>query len=278
MIYSLNICRFGFWQSKIFVASLLTVPLIACAQTAQKMSDAQFDGLKGKIKTVRYENSLVDEAGKETRKRTEMSSLTTYDIEGTKTERIGYVSGIPTFRTRYWVQKDASFSKNEKLKEPQPREGDAPPPARQATNEKTLPKDNSFDSRIENKYDGVGNLIQRSVFSNDGLLLNKRTYEYDSRRNKIKESVFTSEGLKYNNSSIYIFDSKGNVTIETNFLGNGSGEESQARPNHKLTYEYLKFDEHGNWLERRVFDSINNKPTEGIPKLVMIEYQTISFH
>ena len=263
-----------------FIILLTTVLTItACGQKQAKMSDAQFDGLKDKIKTVRYENILYDENGNIFRKKEEIYFVVSYNKDGKKTERMSYVNNVPTVKTIYWDKEGETFSKDERLNIPE--QTDAlplpPPPARNTTSEETTAKDASFDMKIKVTYDTNGNLAEKVIYGNIGQVYNRRVYEYDKNRNKMKETVFSNDG-RYNDSTKYTYDSKGNLVQETTNLGDNSGQESRARPNHKLNYIYVKFDEKGNWLERKVLDSINNKRIEGEAKLVRIEYQTITYY
>ncbi len=265
---------------KIYFTILFTVvfTIISYGQKQGLMSGAQFDGLKGKVKTVRYENTLYDENSNVSRKRGEIYFVTTYDKDGNKIERMSYMDNIPTVKTIYWEKNEEIFYKEENLSTPkQTNEMPPPPPPQKTGNEKITVRDTSFDNKLKLSYDQKGNRIEQLVYGNNGQFNNRRVYEYDTDRNKLKETVFTGDGKLYNDSTKYVYDSRGIVIQQTNFIGNDSRQESMARPNHNLTYVYVKFDKNGNWLERKVLDSIK-RGVESEPRLVRVEYQTITYY
>ena len=252
--------------------------LSTCAQSKIKMSAARFEGLKGKVKTVSFDDTIFDEFGKVLRKKGEVYIETTYDELGNETGYVSHVKGVPTIKNIKWESGGEFFSKNEKLSTPDLSNEPPPPPRKIEDQRPKKPIDNSFDFKYKPDFDEKGFLVSESIYGNDGTMRSRRVYSYDTFGKKVKETVFTEKGTSYNDSTLYTYDTNGILTDETNLLGDGSGDESRARPNHKLKYEYISFDKQGNWLERKVFDSINNKPAESEPKLVRIEYQTVTYY
>jgi hypothetical protein len=251
-----------------FLMAVVTNPLFGQQMTL--LSDAQFDGLKGKVKSVKSERTSYDQNGNVSYKRGEYSSVTSYDKVGNEIEVVSYENKTSTYKTTYWRKNGELFYKGQSLIV---REQSAQIPE----NEKILPRDTSFDSKVLIKYDVTGNLIEKRIYGNNGIFNNRRIYEYDKKRNKLKEVVFTGDGELYNDSTKYTYDSKGMVIEETSFVTGPLREESTAHPNNKLSYEYVNFDEKGNWLERKEFENMK-RGVESAPKLVRTSYQTITYY
>lgn len=243
------------------------------------MSDAKFEGLKGKVKTVRYYSVIYDDAGKPKSNKNQVYALTSFDKDGNQFEYLGYVNDLPTVKTTYWLKDGFKYKKDTKLNNAPSSEKAPPLMAKPPDAEKPLPADPSFDIKFKYGYDEKGFRTESFIYNNAGKLISKRVYEYDKSGNKIKETVFTgNQGELFNDSTVFVYDSKGNVKQEIVYLGTGSGQESDARIFHKYTFEYVKFDEKGNWVEKKVFDSVLYGSPETEPKIVRVEYQEISYH
>jgi len=266
---------------KIYLA-IIFIMLFAITSFSQQqalMSDAQFDGLKSKVKNVIYERTSYDQNGNISHKRGEFSLVTFYDQRGDKFEVVRYEIKVPTYKTIYWRKNGEIFYKEQKLKASQQtsRMPPPPPPAQGNDIEKTIPRDPSFDSKVKPGYDKTGNLIEKLSYGNNGIFNNRRVYEFDAKGNKLKEIVFTGDEQLYNDSTKYIYASKGMVIQQLSFVTNASRQESMAVPLGKLSYEYIKLDEKGNWLERKIFESMK-RGVESEPKLIAVEYQTINYY
>jgi hypothetical protein len=254
--------------------------ITAFGQQQSLMSDTQFDGLKGKVKNVVYERASFDQNGNISNKRGMFSIVTSYDRDGNKFEVVRYEGKTPTYKTTYWRKNGEIFYKGQKLdasQQPDKMPSPPPPPAQGNNIESTTSRDPSFDSRVKPGFDQKGNLIEKLNYGNNGVFNNRRVYEFDAKGNKLKEIVFTGDGQIYNDSTKYIYDSKGLIVQELSFITDAARQESTARPLGKLSYEYVKLDEKGNWLERKIFESMK-RGVESEPKLIAIEYQTITYY
>lgn len=264
---------------KVITLAILSLGIFASSACAQPvpMSASKFEGLRGKIKTVSYQSTIFDASGRIARGKDEIVVVRTYDKAGNETGYLSRVKGIPTIRNTQWETGGEFFSKNERLNTPDVSDPPPPPLRKIDSQESKKTVDKSFDFKYRPDFDKKGILISKLVYGNDGTLLSKRVYTYDRAENKVKETVFTDNGTRYNDSTLYTYDASGNLAGEINF-GSANGIESEARISHKLRYEYLSFDKKGNWLERKVFDSVNNNRSEGESKLVRIEYQTVTYY
>jgi hypothetical protein len=207
---------------RIYLAILTVFLFIStiCGQKQVLMSDVKFEGLKGKVKTVTYHSVIYKEDGKPSQDNNKVHIVTSFDKDGNKTEYVGYVNDIATNKTSYWKSNGFRFSKNTKLislpisDEPIIKVK-TPPKAITPDGEKSLLHDSSFDFKVKYDFDTNGYIKATSIYGNDGKLLNKKTYEYDVNGNKLKEIVFTDKANYFNDSTVFVYDSKENVSLNT---------------------------------------------------------------
>ncbi len=77
--------------------------------------------------------------------------------------------------------------------------------------EETSLEDEQVSFRMINKYDSMGNLVERLYYDAQGVLEGKEVSEYDERGNRIRESHYDVDGsLRSQFSSRYEFDERGN--------------------------------------------------------------------
>ena len=262
--------------------TILTVFLLFSSIYGQKqvpLSDAKFDALRGKVKTVRYHSLIYNTDGNPKKNENQVYAVTSYDKDGNENGYFGYINALPTVKTTYWFADGFNYRKTTKLNEVPSSLKDPPIMAKPSGSEKPLPIDSSFDLKLKHVFDEKGLRTETFYYGNDGRFLHKKVYEYDKNRDKIKETVFKDiQGGFFNDSSVFVYDSKGNIQQETVYLGTGSGKESDARIFHKYTFVYARFDEKGNWLEKKVLDSVIYGSPKPNPKLIRIEYQEITYH
>jgi hypothetical protein len=63
------------------------------------------------------------------------------------------------------------------------------------TSEENYFKDNVHEKQIINKYDELGNLIQKYIYDYNGILINKITFKYlyDFQQNWIKKEIYYND-------------------------------------------------------------------------------------
>ena len=144
-------------------------------------------------------------------------------------------------------------------------------------------------------YDTRGNIKEEVYQHREYGFSTKWSYAYDPMNERTRETFYNSEGVVFTGYLVtneYDSESRLLDTIRCDLLGaqqsrtshtyNGYGhliESATYNPdnslNNKTTYEY-KYDEWGNWVERRTLTTNNLREAYSIPTLV--QFRTISYY
>lgn len=232
-------------------------------------TDAEDDGLKGKVKSVtQTEEDLL---GVRSFVGIKTAFEEFYDENGNRIKHIGYnPEGIPNSITVYGFingLKVAKFGENisQGYNPPPP----APAPMSMMPNaEKPKPVDARYSEGYEYKYDDKGRLQEIVYYRNNGEMRDKKVYTYDG--SKVDISSYGKEG-KIFYKTIEVVDDKGN-TIEKTF-----DRQSSQFSNSVYTYKYDSFDAKGNWSKRTVTGK-DGLYGGGFRDQKYIEYRNITYY
>lgn len=210
-------------------------PLPQTPEAPRAGSDADDEGLRGRVKSVRTDIQYLSELPfPELRNR---YFLTTYNEKGNKlrTEAYdfknnlslitvyGYLDGARVSAVKL-VQRDYS-------------------PTVAIGGGGSLPLNRKMDPRyqqkFEFKYDDKKRLLERIEFLSNGEISRRYVYKYDGSQKE--EAAYLGSG-SLTGRDVYTLDDKGNVTKRTDFNREGSLTST-------TTYTY-EFDSNGNWTKR----------------------------
>lgn len=248
------------------IAAAAPKPLPQEPVIARLTTDAEDDGLKGKVKKIVRESE--DLSGSSAGQGRKLSTIEYFDEKGNYVKRESYdYRGNPSIITVYGYLDGKRVSKSGYISyeyNPPP-----PPPAAPNPDEKPKPKpDPRFTFSYTSKYEN-GKLVEDQLVSNRGLPLNKTVYKHDD--NQIERLVYTSEG-SLNQRYVSVLDKNGNTIEETNY----DQSKQKYRGDRKYIYAY-EFDEKGNWIKRTTSQEVTEND-EKILKPWYITYRTITYY
>lgn len=243
----------------------VTPVLLPQSPVAKKTkSDAEDDGLKGKVKLI--SESREDLTTASNLNGMKLSSENYYDEKGNQVKYIyydyrsnpdsitvyGFVDGMRVSSTG-WLHYDYN----------------PPPPAPAALPNKETPKpvDLRYAVKYEYKYDEKNRLKEISTFNNKGEFNSRIVYIYTG--NKLEKTSYGGDA-KVISKTIETFDAKGNI-IETIRVGN------EKYPDSKYTYTYESFDIKGNWTKRTVTGKAGQY-NGGFKDRRYVEYRVITYY
>jgi hypothetical protein len=219
-------------------------PLPQTPEAPRAGSDANDEGLRGRVKSVRTEIQYVTESP--FTKTADRVSFTTYNEKGNKliTESYDFRNNLSTIRVFGYLD-GARVSAHKFIQRdyspPVGRGGDGPSPSNRK-------KDPRYDQKFEFKYDDKNRLIERTQFLSNGDVLYRYVYKYDGNQ---KEELLYLDNSSQPRRSLYILDDKGNVIEDTDFARDDSIQS-------KTTYTY-EFDSNGNWTRRTTTPNIQSE-------------------
>jgi hypothetical protein len=241
-------------------------PLPQTPAVTRLTTDAQDEGLKGKVKKVIEESE--DRSGTWSVQGRKTSSIEYYNQNGALTQRdsydsqgkpfqitvYGYVDGKRVSRSKTDSDSESTFSA---LGPPSAAAGGAP--------RKSDPR---YEYRFEYKYEN-GKLVERQMFFSNGR--KGMRYVYKHSPSQFEELVYTDEG-KLNQRYLSILDADGNEVERTNFGVVNFDIYGDRR--YKHTYE---FDAVGNWTKKVTLKEVKeNGVTSWEPAYV--SYRTITYY
>jgi hypothetical protein len=228
-------------------------PLPQTPEAPRAGSDAQDEGLRGPVKSVRTEiqylsDTSLTEVG-------ERSWLTTYNEKGNKlrTDSYDFKNNLSVI-TVYGYLDGGRVSASTVV----PREYS--PPVRRGVIPLISNKemDTRYDRRFEFKYDGKKRLTEKTDFLSNGDTRARYVYKYEGNQ---KEELVYSENGSLLQRNLCILDDKGNEIECTDFAPDGSVQQKTSH-----TYE---FDSHGNWTKRTTSPKeVSKKPRPLVPASV----------
>jgi hypothetical protein len=245
------------------IAAATPAPLPQEPVAKKLKTDAQDEGLKGKVKTVftgTEHLSGISGAGKRQPSSmeyyNEQGNLTgqeTYDYQGNPMEVTvyGYLDGDRASHT-----KDIEYEYN--------------PPAVMITTAPGEAKsryDPRYSYKFKYKYDDAGRLVEEIMYGSNGKLWLRYVYKYKGTQ---KESLVYDADGALNQKYLYTLDDKGNTIEESIYeISNNSILE-------KDSYSY-EFDPKGNWT-KRIESKLVTKDGKTFFEPAQAEYRTIVYY
>lgn len=236
--------------------SLPQTPALQLTQT-----DAALNNLKGRVKSVRLEAEDVPVmVGKQERR---IRTDETYDSSGKLLKSFWFQdSGYPTSARIYGFVNGARVSVSGANED---EEGFGLGSAQQSEI-KLSPLDSRFDERYEYKYDGSKRLIERKEYNNRGTL--SRIFTFIYKDDLMEERWFSPDGKLISTKRRQLDKNRNEIKYEFWWYEQTDKEIE--------TYEYKKFDQFGNWTERRVVKTIIDR---GLNRTrTSNEFRTITYY
>lgn len=226
-------------------------------------SDAEDEGLKGKIKKIVEEREDIHEGNVQKK---EISHVYYFNQSGNFTQRDYYDSqGNPFQITVYGYIDGKRVSKSKTVR----YEYDPPPMAapKNNNNESQLKRDLRYDYGYEYQYSD-GYLAEETLILNNG---NKgMRYVYNHKNNQIEKLVYTTDG-ELNQKYLSLLDDNGNEIEKITF----DLSKAQYYGNRKYRYEY-EFDAKGNWIKQTGKKEVIENGVASY-KIEYVKYRTITY-
>lgn len=230
-------------------------------------SDAEDEGLKGKVKSVFVErenlSATSSPAGGRKPSRTDY-----YDARGqlTRKELYDHKGNVYHVTVYGYLDGERASADGTILNEYDPPPVAAsPPPAGSPAPPKRDPR---FSRKYRDAYDARGRLAERVHVNNAGETQGRHVYKYEGDRREI--SVYLSNGL-LGQKSAETFDAKGNKVEEAFY------DVRNDTVRVRYTYSYDAFDARGNWTKMTTTRWVERegKPT---PAPESVTYRTITYY
>ncbi|HJQ33954.1 MAG TPA: hypothetical protein VJ866_17365 [Pyrinomonadaceae bacterium] len=243
--------------------TLAPAPLPHGKAAAKLKSDAEDEGLKGRVKTVFRESQ--DLSGTRAVGARKPSSTDYYDGKGqlTKHELYDYKGNL--FQVAVYGELDGERVRSDKMIR---HEYDPPPlmvggspggPERET--------DPRYTYKFAYRYDGKGRLVEEDLYDNSGKLWLRYVYKYEG--NKKEELVYSEDG-SLNQKYVSTLDDKGNE-VEESFYDVKDDSVSE-----RYSYSY-EFDAKGNWVKRTASKwAAKDGKEQFVP--YSITYRTITYY
>lgn len=221
-------------------------------------SDAQDDGLKGKVKSLVEEREGLTGIEKPIGRR--LSSTTDFDEQGNCLKEVYFEYRGRPYNVRVYGYIDNQRVSLSKLVDI--REGFDTDSGRPRAENNTKP-DTRYTFKYEYKYEN-GKLSEMQLFNNKGG--KSMRYVYKFKQNQMEKLAYTEDN-ELNSKYLYTFDKNG---IE-------SGRIDLVPGNDKFQYQNVIIDEKGNWT-KRTFSRLENKNGKEFYEPIAIEYRTITYY
>lgn len=245
--------------------AMMPPPLPQAPAVTRLTTDAQDEGMKGKVRKVIEESE--DRSGTWGVQGRKTSSIEYYDQNGALTQRDLYDSRGTPFQITVYGYLDGKRVSNYKTD----NEGNvftvvrAPSPALAEAPRKSDPR---YNYSYEYKYED-GKLVERQMVLNNGR--KGMRYVYKHSPSQVEELVYSDDG-KLNQRYISRLDVNGNEIERTNF--GVVNFELYGDRRYKLSYE---FDAVGNWIKKVTLkEAKENGVTSWQPD--HISYRTITYY
>jgi hypothetical protein len=227
---------------RIIIPLMLAVALVVPSSAQQRKSDLEQAGFKGKVKTVKLEETrFSSKSGKPVESKRIHVETQSYGENGMLVKSTRFDSGAPV---DYFYSYD---SKGKRLE---------------------LSRTAISSTRIntEYKYDANGNKIEEVQMGDEGLV-NKIVYVYDAQGRPTERRIFNKQGLFARRAYTYAADA--NPTQEAEYDPKGALAAKQG-------YSY-ELDPTGNWIKRTTFaQGTSNGKAYSEPAAVT--YRTITYY
>jgi hypothetical protein len=231
----------------------------------KEKSDAEDEGIKGKVKSVTTESE--DLSGTWSIQGRHFNSIEDYNTIGNIIKRVSFDSKAKPFQvTVYGYIDGARVSSSEMIN----YDSDPPLMALRAAGTKEEGKfDLRYDYKHEYKYVN-GKLAENKWIRNNGVMWIR--YVYNHKDNKVEKLVYSENG-KLNQKYLSILDDKGNEVERTNFNVLGMDRDGDT----KYSIKYDSFDEQGNWTKKTTSKLVTENGKQ-VYKLWNIYYRTITYY
>lgn len=229
-------------------------------------SDADDDGLHGKVKTVFQESQ--DLSGTWSVQGRKPSSMEYYNERGNLTKRESYdYKGNLSDITVYGYLDGARVSRSKSIE----HEYNPPPMMIASPSGEARPKsDSRYSNKFTFQYDDQKRLIEKSWLMNNGQPSIRYVYKYSGNpANQREELVYSADG-SLNQRYLSILDDKGNEVEQTSF----ETRDGSVRGKYSYVYE---FDAQGNWI-RRTTSKWTTKDGKSSYAPAYVDYRTISYY
>jgi hypothetical protein len=229
---------------KTITATFFILILFLTVSAQEKMSDREFDGFKGDVKSVSIETMPVSGAGVagNNKKRTDWEKWT-YNFAGMKMSEVNPAGKSKTvFR----------YIDDYKESEMTVAEGGKSKPTTQ---------------KFTYEFDSQGRIKTEKIYFNKNRPPIIKSFKYDGNGRRIEKFV---DSPTANIKTVYKYDAKGNLIEETQSQkGKGEfGSDSKSR----TVYSDHKVDAQGNWTERK-----STNYYEGGEPYVSMDYRVITY-
>lgn len=249
-------------KSKIAAATPRPLPQEPVAKRLK--SDAEDEGLKGRVKTVFTESE--DLSGTWAVSKRKPSSMQYFNEQGNLTKRESYdYRGNPSDITVYGYldgERASDFNSINYEYNPPPVMISAP-----AAGQATPKYDPRYSYKFKYKYDEKGNLIEKVWYGNDGKLWLRYTYKYKGNQ---KEEMVYAEDSSLNQKYLYTLDDKGNEIEEIVY----EVRDNSIRDKYSYSYE---FDAKGNWIKQTTSKWVT-KDGKSRFEPYSVTYRTITYY
>lgn len=210
-------------------------PLPQTPAAPRPKSDAQEEGLRGRVRTVFSETQ--DLSGTWSVSGRKPSSMEYYDERGDLTKKESYDSKGNLFQVTVYGYIDGERVSSFKLVR---HEYDPPAPLAVGAAGPERKPDPRYSTMYKYKYDAEGRLVEESLYMGNGRPSTRSVYKYEADR---RESlVYASDG-SLNQRYLSTFDGKGNETEWVVY------ETRDGSVRNRYSYAY-EFDARGNWVKR----------------------------
>jgi hypothetical protein len=230
---------------------------------AQIVTDSQVERLKGRVKTLRWEeSSLEGSLGKWQETNRIIVRTRTWDQSGIQIEEVLFGTSPFTRKSDPLIKILATYDEKQKLRteksydvhkpdpanklvfvpldaEGKPMKTPPPPPPKPKTS------DGAVISQIKYNFDAKGNrfeMLNYDGMAKKGKLSFKHRYIWD-KQEKLKEEFWYSSSGKLSEKYIYNYDEQGNESEQIRQNDKGQVVSREA-------YSEYKFDNQGNWIQR----------------------------
>lgn len=230
----------------------------------RKQTDLEFDGLRGKVESLQNSSTYFgtkDKPEKSPKRR--YGRIRFYGLDGNITEELDSDAGIKylyEFVDGFLSMKEVVVDEKKAANIMRGRLiGNAEDMEKPL---KTIKPDERFTTRFDSEYDNSGRRKVRRIFFSDGKMDSITHYIYNSA-GLLETEIYNSYGNKWSYFNAY--DTSGNLKEMTMKRSDVRGVIDMIN---RTKYSNYKFDENGNWIERRYTyqseDSGSSTISEGV--------------
>ena len=205
-------------------------------------SDAQEEGVKGKVKEVITERAnIVD--GSETERA--ITAIDSFNQFGDFVKRISFDSHSKPFSIEVYGYLDGKKVSSYGLV----RYEEDPPPMMGPPGAASVKQDTRYTSKYQYSYDEQKRLIEKQVYGNDETLRSRQVYKYEDKQ---RQKLYYYND-KLSSRLVETFDDKGNIVQEAFY------RDDPQTPVYVYWHNY-EFDAQGNWIKRTTLKVAGSDP------------------